>query len=74
MSYIRGPYNLKTNTEINKFFSSCLKHCIVFKRHPMDLPTLLFIYCVQVVMIYVAAVDGILRQHCEKYINLRKAE
>jgi hypothetical protein len=24
-------------------------------------------------MIYVAAVDGISRQYCEKYINLRKA-
>ena len=25
-------------------------------------------------MIYVAAVDGISRQYCDKYINLREAE
>ena len=74
MAYIRGPYSLKTNTEINQFFSCMFEHCIVFKRHPMDLPTLLFIYGIQEVMIYVAAVDGILRQYCEKYVNLRKAE
>jgi len=72
--YKRGPYNLKTNTEINRYFSCMFGHHIVFKRHPMDLPTLLFIYCIQEVMIYVAAVGGISRQYCEKYINLRKAE
>jgi len=74
MLYKKGPYDLKTNTEINQFFSCMFEQRIVFKRHPMDLPTLLFTYWIQELMIYVAAVGGVSRHYCEKYINLRKAE
>lgn len=48
------------------------EHSMVFKRHPLELPALLFIYSIQ--NVHVATVDGISRQYCEKYLNLRKAE